>query len=132
MFKSKKAIENHIIVIFLISIIISSFLFFILDGIYGKSHKDCANISYEILDICKKVNSVDFTIKNDDIKPLKISFNDYINDRNLVEANSVEILNYVNNVETIDIVPFIRSGGKVYLCNGQKQTKNIKLISKKC
>ncbi len=132
MLKRKSAVANHLIIIFIISIFVSLFLFFILDGIYGKEHDDCVKIRFKIEDVCKTGKQVNFLIRNKGLNSVKFSFNDNLEDSNFVLPQSKKTLKYNFKNEIVEIIPFIRTSNKVYFCKSKKQSKNLKIISKKC
>lgn len=127
---NKKAIEAHLVIILVFSLIMTSLLILILGSVYGEEHEDCKLVDFEIASMCKKGSSVDFTLNNNAKKAMFFKLNGVKSAEYVLLSGDLGKMFSANTNEdtTVKILPYINSGNKIYECKGKVQKINSEVL----
>ncbi len=132
MLNSNRALQGHIISLFLVSIIVGLLLSLTLTQIYGEDNQKCQEVLYEVKDICKKDSSVEFNLKNDYTSVLDFKINDkrdVLNYR-LDSGEEKKLIVRMLDKNVLVLVPIIKDAGKNFECSGKVKKINTEVLIK--
>ena len=126
---AKKAMQSYMMILLIFSVIMTGFIIFVIDSVYGVEHADCKLVNFEITSMCKKGGSTQFNVNNNAQKALFLKVNSVKKSDFFLPANSEKLFNAVPDDGKIELLPYIDYAGKTYECSGKVQKINAEVLT---
>lgn len=117
MISGRKAQNSYLIAIFILTVIMGTFLYYILDVFYGDEHEKCVYLEFEIEEICSRGNVVNVDIQNFGTSVFKFKINDEYSEENIVLAGEKE--SFRTDYGSVEILPVIDTGVEIKACKSK-------------
>lgn len=133
MISNKKALQSHIIVIFITSLIMTALLIAVFNSFFTNDPPGCQHIDFTIQNKCQDGNSISFEVVNNANKILKFKLNDVImNEFRLNSETRTKTIHFPNREKTVEILPYITNaiGEETGVCKGKSVKINTGVLMK--
>ena len=119
------------IALFLVSIVMAFFLFFILGTIYDGDIEKCKFVDYEITKKCISENSIRISIKNNFNETIDFKINGKSSLGNYrVKPKETKKMSVSKGPSSLTFLPILSGSERDYECNGKIQVLNAGVITK--